>query len=169
MSLAKLIAGKSAPDKFATATPATVATQEGERGRTVATVATVAVATIRKPMPTALRLADLIAGKLRPEAANLPDLESFGESRRDSEVQADSDLPDDPAMERRRERVLAVLREHPERHRHVIFDPDAEPGVVIATVAVRMAQGGIATGELRIPADRYDPFLILAMLQRAEQ
>ena len=80
-----------------------------------------------------------------------------------------AELPDDPAMARRRERVLSVLRENPERHRHVIFDPDAEPGVVIATVAVRMAQGGIATGELRIPADRYDPFLILAMLQRAEQ
>lgn len=44
MSLANLIRGKSVPDKFATATPATFATQERERGRTVASVATVAVA-----------------------------------------------------------------------------------------------------------------------------
>lgn len=54
MSLANLIRGKSAPDKFATATPATFATQEGERARTVASVATVAVATTRKPIPEAI-------------------------------------------------------------------------------------------------------------------
>jgi len=47
VSLADLIRGKGAPDRYATATPATYATQEGERGRPVASVATVAVANPR--------------------------------------------------------------------------------------------------------------------------
>jgi len=51
MSLADLIRGKSARDKFATATSATFATLAGERGRTVASVATVAVANPHKPTP----------------------------------------------------------------------------------------------------------------------
>ena len=51
MSLADLIRGKSARDKFATATSATFATLAGERGRTVASVATVAVANPHKPIP----------------------------------------------------------------------------------------------------------------------
>jgi hypothetical protein len=50
MSLASLIRGKSAPNKFATATPATSATPDREKGLTVATVATVAFATARKPI-----------------------------------------------------------------------------------------------------------------------
>lgn len=44
MRLAQLIRGKSAPDNFATATPATSATQTPETDGSVATVATVAVA-----------------------------------------------------------------------------------------------------------------------------
>lgn len=122
---------------------------------------------------------------LENSAANLPDLEAFEEraailefdgglTREAAERQAarevsSDDLPNDPAMTRRRAAVLAVLREHPERHRHVAFDPDAEPGTVLATVAVRMVGGGIATGELRIPADRYNPFAIIAVLQQADQ
>ena len=44
MSIAQLIRGKSAPDKFATATPATAATATTGMSVSVATVATVAVA-----------------------------------------------------------------------------------------------------------------------------
>lgn len=48
MSLADLIRGKSAIDKFATATSATFATQQKESNLTVASVATVTVASVEK-------------------------------------------------------------------------------------------------------------------------
>ena len=48
MILADLIRGKSIPNRFATATPATFATQAETKRRTVASVATVAVATSHK-------------------------------------------------------------------------------------------------------------------------
>ena len=44
MSLANLIRGKSKPERFATATPATFAIQDANEVRTVASIATVAVA-----------------------------------------------------------------------------------------------------------------------------
>jgi hypothetical protein len=92
-----------------------------------------------------------------------------GADRDAAEVQAALDLGIDPATIRRQNRAAKVLREHPERHRHISFDPNAEPGTVIATVAVRMDDGRIAVAESRIPADRYDPFLILDSMERAEQ
>lgn len=54
MSLADLIRGKSAPDKFATATPATFATQKAANSQSVASVATVAVANHCKPIPESI-------------------------------------------------------------------------------------------------------------------
>ena len=46
----------------------------------------------------------------------------------------------------------------------VRFDPDteADPEAVLLTLAIR----GQATCELRIPRDRYDPFLLLDLIER---
>jgi hypothetical protein len=59
MSLAELIRGNRATNKFATATPATLATRTAEKGRTVATVATVAVANANCSHPSPAELVEL--------------------------------------------------------------------------------------------------------------
>ena len=67
----------------------------------------------------------------------------------------------DPAMEARRQRVLAMLAKHPEtRYAVVVVNPDTDP--VLLTLAIR----GQATCELRIPRAKYDPFLLLDLIER---
>ncbi len=69
-------------------------------------------------------------------------------------------LPD-PAMEARRQRVLAVLAERPGIKYAVLVDsPDADP--VIVALGIR----GHATCELRIPREKFDPFLLLDLIER---
>lgn len=69
-------------------------------------------------------------------------------------------LPD-PAAEARRQRVLAMLAEDPNVRRSAVVDnPDADP--VLLTVAIR----DVATFELAIPAAKFDPFLLLSLIDR---
>ena len=64
-------------------------------------------------------------------------------------------------MEARRERVLAILAEHPGiRYAVVVDNPDADP------VTVALAIRGVGTCELAIPAANYDAFALLAMIER---
>jgi hypothetical protein len=77
---------------------------------------------------------------------------------RDEEIDA---LPD-PAAEARRQRVLAILAERPGIRYAVLTDIPADPDAVILTLAIR----GKATCELRIPRDRYDPYLLLDLLDK---
>jgi hypothetical protein len=67
-------------------------------------------------------------------------------------------------VELRRQRVLAKLAAEPDRQRAAIFDPDAERGMVICTIAVR----GVGTCELRIPSDRFDAWAVLEAMQRTQ-
>lgn len=74
-------------------------------------------------------------------------------------LQADN-LPD-PAAEVRRQRVLAMLAERPNiRYAVVVDNPDTDP--VIMALAIR----GQATCELRIPREKFDPFLLLDLIER---
>ena len=68
----------------------------------------------------------------------------------------------DPAAERRRQRALAMLAERPGIRYAVATDTSADPDAVLLTLAIR----GHATCELRIPHDRYDPFLLLDLIER---
>lgn len=63
----------------------------------------------------------------------------------------------DPATERRRTRTLALLEANPNWRRAVIAEA-GEPAFI--GVAIR----GLAYGELEIPAARYDPVGLLALL-----
>jgi hypothetical protein len=65
----------------------------------------------------------------------------------------------DPAVERRRDRALAILADEPDRHIAVIAET-GDPAHV--TVAVR----GVAVGELDIPAEHFDGFALLALMQQ---
>ena len=73
--------------------------------------------------------------------------------------------PVDRGRELRRQRVLAKLKEEPGKQRAVIFDTDFDRDSVLCTVAIR----DVGTCELRIPRDRYDPWLILEAIDRLEQ
>ena len=71
-----------------------------------------------------------------------------------------SALPD-LAMEARRQRVLAMLAARPGiRYAVVVDNDDADP--VILTLAVR----GLASCELRIPRAKYDPWLLLELIEK---
>ena len=68
----------------------------------------------------------------------------------------------DPAAEARRQRVIALLRENPGLLYAVTTDANAVPEAVLLTLAIRER----ATCELRIPRAKYDPFLLLALIER---
>ena len=68
----------------------------------------------------------------------------------------------DPEGETRRQHVLAMLRERPGVRYAVLTDTEADPEAVLLTLAIR----GQATCELRIPRERYDPFLLLSLIER---
>ena len=72
---------------------------------------------------------------------------------------AANDAVVDPDVERRRNRALAILADEPERHIAVVAEP-GDPAHV--TVAIR----GVAVGELTIPAERFDGFALLALMQQ---
>jgi hypothetical protein len=65
----------------------------------------------------------------------------------------------DPDVERRRNRALAILADEPGRQIAVVAEP-GNPARV--TVVIR----GVAVGELTIPAQRYDGFALLALMQQ---
>jgi hypothetical protein len=69
---------------------------------------------------------------------------------------------DDPTLEARRRRVLALLAGNPTRRYALVTDAESEPGCVILTLAVRDR----ATCDLRIALDKYDPFLLLELIER---
>ncbi len=68
----------------------------------------------------------------------------------------------DRAVEARRQRVLAMLAERPEARYALLTDTTADPEAVIVALAIR----GRATCELRIPREKYDPFLLLHLIER---
>jgi hypothetical protein len=76
---------------------------------------------------------------------------------------AEGDLPlCDPAIEARRQRVLAMLAARPAIRYAVLTDLDADPEVAILTLAIR----GKATCELHIPREKYDGVLLLDLIEK---
>jgi hypothetical protein len=64
-------------------------------------------------------------------------------------------------MEARRQRVLAMLAKRPcSRYAVVVDNPDTDP--VILALAIREK----GTCELRIPQEKFDPFLLLDKIVR---
>ena len=69
-------------------------------------------------------------------------------------------LPD-PAAESRRQGVLAKLTEQPGmRYALMVGDQNADP--VLLTIGIR----DVATFDLAIPAAKFDPFLLLDLIER---
>ena len=76
---------------------------------------------------------------------------------------AEGDPPQrDPAIEARRQRVLAMLEARPGTRYAVLTDLNAAPGVVVVALAIR----GRASCELHIPRDKYDGVLLLDLIEK---
>ncbi len=101
------------------------------------------------------RLTDTLRAAIRAhKPAILAELEAANAEYCDAPAREDCD----ERTVRRRSRALAILAEQPERQLAVVGEP-SDPAHVV--VAVR----GVAVGELTIPADRYDAFVLLALMQ----
>lgn len=66
------------------------------------------------------------------------------------------------AAEARRQRVLAMLADHPEKRYAALTDMQADREAVILTLAIR----GQATCEFQIPREKWDGVLFLELLDR---
>ena len=64
--------------------------------------------------------------------------------------------------EARHQRVLKMLAQYPTARYALVTDEGVDPEAVILTLAVR----GQASCELRVPRDRFDPFLLLDLIER---
>lgn len=64
--------------------------------------------------------------------------------------------------EQRRKKVLTMLSENPTIQRAFVTDAESDPDNVILTVAIR----DVASFEMLIPREKYDPFLLLQTIER---
>jgi|GEM_PF-5035750 len=71
-------------------------------------------------------------------------------------------LPEDAESEERRKKVLKMLEDRPEIQRAFVTDTGSDRHNVTLTIAIR----GQYSYELEIPKDRYDPFLLLEIIER---
>jgi hypothetical protein len=62
----------------------------------------------------------------------------------------------------RRLKVLTMLEENPDTQRAIYTDTHSDPDSVILTTAVR----NVATCEIMIPKDKYDPWQLLSLTER---
>jgi len=69
---------------------------------------------------------------------------------------------EDLHAEAHRQRVIGMLAERPDTKYAVLTDDQADPEGVILVIAIR----GVVTCELRIPRQKYDPFLLLDLIRR---
>ncbi|MXS83691.1 hypothetical protein [Nitrosomonas oligotropha] len=71
-------------------------------------------------------------------------------------------LPEDAESEERRKKVLKMLEDRPEIQRAFVTDTETDSKYVIVTIAIR----GQYSFDMQIPKDRYDPFLLLEIIER---
>ena len=83
------------------------------------------------------------------------------ESRATTESLSGGSTPDSE-VEARRQRVMAMLADHPEERYAVLTDTQSDPEAVLLTLAIR----GHGTCELRIVREKWDGVLFLEMLER---
>jgi hypothetical protein len=72
------------------------------------------------------------------------------------------ELVSDTEQNTRRQKVLSMLEENPNKQRAVYADTESDQDNVILTIAVRH----LATCEMLIPKDRYDPFRLLELIEQ---
>lgn len=68
----------------------------------------------------------------------------------------------DAKLEERRNKVLALLAANPGTQRAYSVDAEADPDNVIVSMVIR----GVASFEITISKDRYDPFVFMELIER---
>lgn len=77
--------------------------------------------------------------------------------------QSKTEILSELQREARRQKVIAMLEAAPDTQRAIYTDAESDPHNVIVTVAVRsLAQ----TCELLIPKAKYDPWLLMALIEQ---
>ena len=66
------------------------------------------------------------------------------------------------ARESRRLKVLAMLAEEPDSQRAIITDTETDPKNALVTIALR----GMYSFHMQIPKHKYDPFLMLELIEK---
>ena len=85
----------------------------------------------------------------------------------DTASSATSEPLPDPAVEIRRQRVLAMLAERQGIHYAVVVDnPDTDTVAVAVGIRDVMQDRTIVTCEVHIPSGKYDPFLLFDLIER---
>ena len=74
--------------------------------------------------------------------------------------------PLSPAAEARRQRVIAMLADNPGVRYAVLTDTDTDTDTEADAVVLALAIRGMASCELRIPRAKYDPLLLLHLIER---
>lgn len=162
MSLAKLI-HKNKTNEVATATVAIPAISTNAANPTVAKIARIAVAkpTNEKINRDIEEIKSWLIHIGEPEDHYLV----IDKCKSDSEALAYYlACATECKREERRAKVLTMLAENPKTRRAFITDMDSKPDSVILTIAIR----DVATFEMQISKDRYDPFVFLEVLQKAK-
>lgn len=91
-----------------------------------------------------------------PSVPNVP-------SKNDRFVKKSVDI-EETQREQRREKVLAILAANPNTQRAFITDPKTDTDNVIVTIAIR----GQYTFEMIIPREKYDAFLLMELIEKAQ-
>jgi len=73
-------------------------------------------------------------------------------------------LPEDAKLEERWKKVLTILAEQPDSQRAFITDLESDPDNAILSMAIR----NVATFEMIIPRGKYDAFLLLELINKAQ-
>jgi hypothetical protein len=63
-----------------------------------------------------------------------------------------------------RRKIISMLGAEPEALRAVYLDADSDPNNVILSIAIRQ----VATCEMLIPKDKYDPWRLLELIEKQE-
>lgn len=107
------------------------------------------------------------------QVAPVADVAHFGQDRQQgdatgSRAALEARAPEaSPAFEARRQHVLAMLAAVPGGRYAALTDAEADPDAVLLALAIRSApDGATVTCELRIPRAKYDPWLLLELIER---
>ena len=85
------------------------------------------------------------------------------ETLKEQKAEVMAELATPPDVEARRERLRKMMDEDDaERIYYWITDADSDPCCVILAIGIR----GVGTCEMRIPKEKYDPFLLMKILDK---
>ena len=90
-----------------------------------------------------------------------PPFDSFGSTNPGGNKKNIIDIAE-TQTEKRRQKVLSMLADNPDKTRAFVTDTETDPDNVILTVAIR----GVVAFEMLIPKAKYDPFILMELIDK---